>query len=380
MKTDKNSYGFRQDIAEALAAGVVERTTGPWEEMCKKFPNEDPDEEIPCMYCRGAINMIATWDTIQPAPEGDPVNKLKDMLGDLYEPFMRTYAAAYTRLLHSFSVPAVAGVAKKPPKKTAKRPPVDDLDTIELPERIRKTKDPAMVKVPLIDGTVPKEDVVLSPIEKKVIDLVGNLLAVGTPVEKVYAPIATTIEGMDNRRMLITLAYLPEASANKLLDHIETLHKEAMTIPERMEEFSAEFGEIAKKIPRSQIQELAERDWDVVTYVFAPIGVGIILSRPAMITNAMFEEFLMLFDGVAFPELMSIVCKLFVSTHGEKPEKIVNLSQHFLTVLTKMKESDAVRKPLYDECQKIVDRELGAIPEALEIAKYLERALIDEET
>jgi len=118
----------------------------------------------------------------------------------------------------------------------------------------------------------------------------------------------------------------------------------------------------------------------VVTYVFAPIGVGIILNRPAMIINAMFEEFLMLFDGVAFPELTEIVCKLFVATQSEKPERIVNLSQQFLTTFTKLKESDAVRKPLYEECQKIVDRELGAIPEALEIAKYLEKALIDEAT
>jgi len=377
MKTNKNSYGIRQDLAEALAVGVQDMSDGPWKEICKKFPDVEPTEGSPCRDCRAAIHAIATWDTRKPAPKGDPVDTIKNMLGDYYEPFMRTYMAAYTKMLHA--PPAKKKPAKKKPAKKprAKR---DNGIAIELPERIRKTKDPKMVKVPLINDPVPIEDVVLSPEEEEILNQIKNPLAVGTSVEKVYDSIAVDIEEMDETRMLIIFAYLPEASATKLLNHIEKLRKAAAPIAERIEEFTEEFAEVAKKIPRSQIKELADRGWDVVTYVFAPIGVGIILNRPAMIINAMFEEFLMLFDGVAFPELTEIVCKLFVATQSEKPERIVNLSQQFLTTFTKLKETDAVRKPLYEECQKIVDRELGAIPEALEIAKYLEKALIDEET
>jgi len=393
MKTNKNSYGIRQDIAEALAVGVKDMSDGPWKEICKKFPDVKPTEGSPCRDCRAAMHAIATWDTRKPAPKGDPIDTIKSMLGDYYEPFIRTYMVAYTKMLHASDhvpaeTPAKPPVKKKPAKKKpAKKKPAkkprakrDNDITIELPERIRKTKTPNMVKVPLINDPVPIEDVVLSSKEEEILNQIKNPLAVGTSVEKVYDSIAVDIEEMDETRMLIIFAYLPEASATKLLNYIEKLRKAAAPIAERIEEFTEEFAEVAKKIPRSQIKELADRGWDVVTYVFAPIGVGIILNRPAMIINAMFEEFLMLFDGVAFPELTEIVCKLFVATQSEKPERIVNLSQQFLTTFTKLKETDAVRKPLYEECQKIVDRELGAIPEALEIAKYLEKALIDEET
>lgn len=389
MKTDKNTFGIRQDIAEHLAVGCKDASDGPWKTICKKFP-DDPPQETPCRHCRVAIHMIEAWDKSPEHAAGeDHIAVLKSIIGeDRYAAFMKTYMAAYTRLLHTVIKLADEEPAKKtpkktvekPPKKTAKPRPKRDPDVaIELPPRIRKTKDPEMVKVPLIDEPIPIEDVVLSSFEEEIITRTKTPLAIGTPVERVFNAIAGIIEGMDRTRQMITFAYLPEPDAKKLLDYITAAREKVEVKKEHAEGLVEALAGVAKKIPRSLLREKTAGGWDIVVHVFTPIAIGIVLNRQSMIKEALFEEFLWVFDGAAFVELTEIVCRLFVVAHEEKPDRIMQLQTVFLAELVKAQADDVSRSDLYIATKKVVEETLGSIPEVVEISAALERAIVDED-